>query len=100
MGQQHRNVLRLAQAWPEQGEKLVSQGEEAARPTGQSGGQLKDTPSLPGQSPACSHHTVTPSYHLLPILGCSGKNAWAEGEGDSCYLPFPPFLAAITRQYQ
>lgn len=75
MEQRHRNVPSLAQAWPEQGEKLVSQGEEPARPTGQSKGQLKDTPSFLGQSPARSHHTVTPSYHLLPILGCSGKNA-------------------------
>lgn len=98
--QQHRNVPRLAQAWPEQGEKLVSPGEEPARLTGQRKGQLKDTPSVPGHSPARSHHTVAPSYHLLPILGCSGKNTWAEGEGNSCYLPFPPFLAVVTRQYQ
>lgn len=94
IGQWHRNVPRLAQAWPELGEKLVSQGEKPAQSTGQSEGQLKDTL---GQSPTCSHRTVTPSYHLLPILGCSGEDAWAEGEGNSCHLLFPPFLAAITR---
>lgn len=97
MGQRHRKVPRLAQAWREQGEKLVSQGEEPARPMGQSEGQLKDTPNSPGQSPACSHRRVTLSYYLLPILGCSGKSAWAEEEGNSCYLLF---LAATTRQYQ
>lgn len=30
MGQQDGNVPRLAQAWSEQGKKLVSQGEELA----------------------------------------------------------------------
>lgn len=98
MGQWHRDVPRPAQAWPKQGGKLVSQGEEPAGVTGQGEGHLKDSSGCPGRSPARSHHMVTLSYHCLLTLGCSGEHTRAEGQGNLCSLLLPSFLAASIRQ--